>query len=120
MIFELSINLAIRMTFAITVIAILINSIFQIDFVCGNSMNPQYENGDTLIIYKLDVLGTTTYSILNVMTKFFKKGVNINILNKKMYQLATDLNIKVVATHPIYFNETQDYIPHQPQHNMER
>lgn len=40
------------------------------------------ENGDTLIIYKLDVLGTTTYSILNVMTKFFKKGVNINILNK--------------------------------------
>ena len=38
---------------------------------------------------------------------------HINILNKKMYQLATDLNIKVVATHPIYFNETQDYIPHQ-------
>lgn len=50
------------------------------------------ENGDTLIIYKLDVLGTTTYSILNVMTKFFKKGVNINILNKNNNYLVPSLN----------------------------
>jgi DNA polymerase-3 subunit alpha len=47
------------------------------------------------------------------LQKVQTRKYHINILNKKMYQLANDLNIKVVATHPIYFNETQDYIPHQ-------
>lgn len=42
--------------------------------------------------------------------------VPINIMNKILFNISKDYNIPQIATHPIYFNEKEDYMSHQIKH----